>query len=128
MRDALEPVLALAKNLPREELPRLIGDLAEISATAGARLSIHAVEAVRDELVDIEETAERIGGISSRLARSPLAYSVREAAALLGMSSRTVKRLILAKQLHSTKQRGRRLIARTELETFVRESHTKTGK
>jgi hypothetical protein len=38
MRDALEPVLALAKNVPREELPRLLGDLAEISATANARL------------------------------------------------------------------------------------------
>jgi excisionase family DNA binding protein len=61
MRDALESVLALAKNLPREELPRLLGDLAEISATANARLTILPVEAVHDELVDIEETARRLG-------------------------------------------------------------------
>jgi hypothetical protein len=61
MRDALEPVLALAKNLPREEIPRLLGDLAEISATASARLTGSPIEARPDELLDVEETARRMG-------------------------------------------------------------------
>jgi excisionase family DNA binding protein len=61
MRDTLEPVLSLAKNLPREELPRLLGDLAEISATASARLSISVTETQEDELLDVDETARRMG-------------------------------------------------------------------
>jgi hypothetical protein len=61
MRDALEPVLALAKNLPREELPRLLGDLAEISATANVRLTSSVVESRPDEMLDVEETARRMG-------------------------------------------------------------------
>jgi len=61
MRDFLEPVLALAKNLPREELPRLLGDLAEISATANARLTSSVVEARSDEMLDVEEAARRMG-------------------------------------------------------------------
>jgi excisionase family DNA binding protein len=61
MRDALEAVLNLARSLPREELPRLLGDLAEISATASARLSSAVVESRPDELLDVEETARRMG-------------------------------------------------------------------
>jgi excisionase family DNA binding protein len=61
MRDALEAVLNLARSLPREELPRLLGDLAEISATASARLSSAVVESRPDQLLDVEETARRIG-------------------------------------------------------------------
>jgi excisionase family DNA binding protein len=61
MRDALEAVLSLARSLPREELPRLLGDLAEISATASARLSSSVVESRPDELLDVEETARRMG-------------------------------------------------------------------
>jgi excisionase family DNA binding protein len=61
MRDALEAVLNLARSLPREGLPRLLGDLAEISATASARLSSSVVESRPDELLDVEETARRIG-------------------------------------------------------------------
>jgi excisionase family DNA binding protein len=61
MRDELEAVLNLARSLPREELPRLLGDLAEISATASARLSSAVVESRPDELLDVEETARRMG-------------------------------------------------------------------
>jgi excisionase family DNA binding protein len=61
MRDSIESVLNLARSLPREELPRLLGDLAEISATASARLSSAVVESRPDELLDVEETARRIG-------------------------------------------------------------------
>jgi excisionase family DNA binding protein len=61
MRDSIESVLNLARSLPREELPRLLGDLAEISATASARLSGSVVESRPDELLDVEETARRMG-------------------------------------------------------------------
>ena len=61
MRDSFESVLNLARSLPREELPRLLGDLAEISATASARLSGSVVESRPDELLDVEETARRMG-------------------------------------------------------------------
>jgi hypothetical protein len=74
MRDALEPVLALAKNLPREEIPRLLGDLAEISATASARLTGSAIEARPDELLDVEETARRMGVSKDFLYRNSGCY------------------------------------------------------
>ena len=61
MRDSLESFLNLARSLPCEELPRLLGDLAEISATASARLSSSVVESQPDELLDVEETARRMG-------------------------------------------------------------------
>lgn len=61
MRDSLESVLDMAKSLPREELPRLLGDLAEISATASARLTCSVVEARPDEMLDVEEAARRMG-------------------------------------------------------------------
>jgi hypothetical protein len=60
MRDSLESVLNLARSLPREELPRLLGDLAEISATANARLASHTVEARPDELLDIAQASARL--------------------------------------------------------------------
>jgi excisionase family DNA binding protein len=61
MRDPLESVLDMAKSLPREDLPRLLGDLAEISATANARLTSSVVEARSDEMLDVEEAARRMG-------------------------------------------------------------------
>jgi hypothetical protein len=61
MRDSFESVLNLARSLPREELPRLLGDLAEISATASARLSSAVVESRPDELLDVRATAKRLG-------------------------------------------------------------------
>jgi excisionase family DNA binding protein len=61
MRDSLESVLTLARSLPNEDLPRLLGDLAEISATASARLASPVVEARPDEMLDVEEAARRMG-------------------------------------------------------------------
>jgi excisionase family DNA binding protein len=39
----------------------LIGELAEISATATARLLAPAVEACEERMIDVEETAGRMG-------------------------------------------------------------------
>jgi excisionase family DNA binding protein len=61
MRKELEPVLAMAHTLTPAELPRLIGELAEINAVATARLTSPTVTAKPDELLDIEETARRMG-------------------------------------------------------------------
>jgi excisionase family DNA binding protein len=61
VRSELESALAQARSLPAEELPRLIGDLAEIQATAQARLLIPSpVPVPSDELLEIEEAAERL--------------------------------------------------------------------
>jgi excisionase family DNA binding protein len=60
MRDALQVVLALARTLTPEELPRLLGELAEVSATATARLASSAVIPTRDELLTVQEVSERM--------------------------------------------------------------------
>jgi len=61
MRSKLEPLLELARTLPRDELPRLLGDLAEISATVTARLVAPAAETKHDELLEVLEAAHRLG-------------------------------------------------------------------
>jgi hypothetical protein len=69
MRRELESGLDLAKTLPPEELPRLLGELAEITATATARLVAPAVQAKPDELLDVEQAAARINGSPDYLYR-----------------------------------------------------------
>jgi hypothetical protein len=59
MRDELGGALSLAKSLPPEELPRFIGELHEILATAQARLASPPVER-EDKLLDVEEAAARL--------------------------------------------------------------------
>jgi excisionase family DNA binding protein len=61
MRASLESVLALAKILAPEELPRLLGDLEEIRVTALARLASPVIEARPDELLSVEEASKRMG-------------------------------------------------------------------
>ena len=46
-------------------------------------------------------------------------YGVRDAAKRLGISERSVRRLIAAKQLRSVKALGRRLIPNAEIEAYV---------
>ncbi len=62
MRAELQLVLTAAKELPAEELPRLIGELEEIRCTAMARLTMHAPNAPQsDELLDVGQAAHRLG-------------------------------------------------------------------
>ena len=61
MRDSLESALVQARTLAPEELPRLLGDLEEIRATAVARLAAPVAPAPPDELLDVDETAKRMG-------------------------------------------------------------------
>lgn len=60
MRRELQSTLAEARTLPPEELPSLIGELAEISATALARLATPSADVRHDELIDVNEAAKRL--------------------------------------------------------------------
>ena len=62
MNTQLEPVLQAARTLPPAELPRLLGDLAEIAATAQARLSAAPAPVQRaDELLSCKQAAQVLG-------------------------------------------------------------------
>ena len=61
MRSELEPVLDQARMLEPAELPRLLGELEEVRATALARLVSPPAESRPDELLDVEATARRMG-------------------------------------------------------------------
>jgi predicted DNA-binding transcriptional regulator AlpA len=62
MRAELQHVLTAAKELPAEDLPRLLGELEEIRCTAMARLTAPTFASPQsDELLDIDETARRLG-------------------------------------------------------------------
>jgi len=59
--ESLIALLTLAKSAPAEELPRLLGDLEEIRATAMARLTAPASQPQADELLDVASAAARMG-------------------------------------------------------------------
>ena len=60
MNSPLEIVLQQARTLPPEALPRLLGDLTEIMATAQQRLSVPTPVIPIDELLSVGEAAERL--------------------------------------------------------------------
>jgi hypothetical protein len=60
MRTELEKARTLAQELPAADLPGLIGELAEVNAVALARLAAPPA-AAHDELLDVTETARRLG-------------------------------------------------------------------
>jgi hypothetical protein len=60
MRQELQSALMQARTLAPEELPRLLGDLEEIRATALARLMGPAVESRPDEMLDVEQASVRM--------------------------------------------------------------------
>jgi excisionase family DNA binding protein len=61
--DLLERLRAVARDLPAEELPDLIGQLESVKAAAWARLSSPAAAQSQshDELLSVEVAAERLG-------------------------------------------------------------------
>jgi hypothetical protein len=61
VRQELQSALTAARELPPEELPRLLGELEEIRATAMARLASPPAVAQEDELLDVDEAASRLG-------------------------------------------------------------------
>jgi excisionase family DNA binding protein len=62
MRSELQAVLRTLPDIPAEDLPRLLGELEEVRATAMMRLSSPApLPKAEDRLLDIGEAAERLG-------------------------------------------------------------------
>ena len=61
MRAELQDLLIAAKELPPEQLPRLLGELEEIRCTALARLSAPAPAQTQDQLLDVDGAAQRLG-------------------------------------------------------------------
>lgn len=59
MRRELEDALRLARDLDREELPRLLGELEEVRATAMGRLA--TAPAQPDRSLSVDELARRMG-------------------------------------------------------------------
>jgi excisionase family DNA binding protein len=60
MRRELETAMLAARTISPEELPRLLGDLEEVKATALARLIAPPAAQTRDRLLDIGEAAKRL--------------------------------------------------------------------
>jgi predicted DNA-binding transcriptional regulator AlpA len=62
MNSPLQIVLEQARTLPPEALPRLLGDLAEITATAQQRLTPSApAPAPPDELLNVAQASQKLG-------------------------------------------------------------------
>jgi len=61
MRKELESALMAAQTVSAEDLPRLLGELEEVRATALARLISPAPTPAPDMLLDVDKAAERLG-------------------------------------------------------------------
>lgn len=61
MRQELEAALQLARDLDRHELPKLLGELEEVRATAQARLVTPPALAQPDKWLGVEEAASMLG-------------------------------------------------------------------
>ncbi len=76
MRRELESTLIAARTLSQEELPRLLGELEEIRATALARLVSPKHESqMPDSLLDVDEAATRLGVSQHYLYRNHRRFS-----------------------------------------------------
>jgi hypothetical protein len=56
-----DEILQAARELPAEDLPALIGQLAQAHATALARLTVPTIQPEHDELLSVTEAARRLG-------------------------------------------------------------------
>jgi excisionase family DNA binding protein len=70
MRNELQTVLMAARELPAGELPCFLGELEEIRCTAMARLTTPAAVQRPDELLTVEQAAERLGVSANYLYRN----------------------------------------------------------
>jgi len=60
-RPPLEALLDAAQTAPADELPRLLGDLEMVRCIAMARLAAPATAQPKDELLSVQEAAQRLG-------------------------------------------------------------------
>ena len=72
MTPELQAVLNVARSLTPDELPRLLGELETVRAVAWSRLSPPApmIQQARDELLDVDAAAARLGMSASYLYRN----------------------------------------------------------
>jgi predicted DNA-binding transcriptional regulator AlpA len=76
VRKELELTLMAARTMSQEEIPRLLGDLEEIRATALARLASSPCESQPpDSLVGVGEAASRLGVSQHYLYRNHRRFS-----------------------------------------------------
>jgi predicted DNA-binding transcriptional regulator AlpA len=76
MRAELENAMTAARSVPAEELPRLLGELETVRAVAWSRLTLPApAQQPRDELLDVDEAAARLGMSASYLYRNHRRFS-----------------------------------------------------
>ena len=74
MRRELDSILEAARTIEREKLPRLLGDLEEIRATAAARLAAPPEQKPPDENLNVDECAARMHVSRSFLYRNHARY------------------------------------------------------
>ena len=93
MRAELEPILAAARSLSPEELPRFIGELEEVRTTALVRLTAPAIQPqAPDSLLSIDEAVPVLGMSKSYLYRNADKFSfVRREGRALRFSARGVQ-------------------------------------
>ena len=62
MRSELEAVLIAAQEMPKDQLPLLLGEIEQVRCTAMARLTSAPVQRPEvDELLDVAEAGRRLG-------------------------------------------------------------------
>jgi hypothetical protein len=100
MRVELQPALRAAKDLPAEDLPRLLGELEEIRCTALARLSSRVpVLQQPDKLLGVAEAAERLGMSQDYLYRNSRSLPfTRRVAGRVKFSSQGIEKYIRTAQ------------------------------
>ena len=77
MNSELQLVLEQARTVPPEALPRLLGDLAEIQATAQARLTAPAPAQQADALLSVAQAAQKLGCSRDFLYRGKFPFARR---------------------------------------------------
>jgi predicted DNA-binding transcriptional regulator AlpA len=106
VRKDLESTLIAVRTISHEELPRLLGDLEEIRATALARLTSPAQEFhLPDSLLGVEETATRLGVSRHYLYRNhPTLPFTRRIGRSLRFSSSGIEQYIRRKNVLTPKR------------------------
>jgi excisionase family DNA binding protein len=102
LRNELQSALAVARQIPQEDLPKLLGELEEIRCTALARLTICAPATVRsEELLDVDEAARRLGMSKDHLYRHQSEFSfVRHIGRSVRFSARGIDEYIKTARAH----------------------------
>jgi excisionase family DNA binding protein len=100
MRIELEPILAAARSLSPEELPRFIGELEEVRTTALVRLTAPVIQPqVPDSLLSIDEAASVLGMSKSYLYRNAAEFPfVRRQGRSLRFSARGVQEYLAGRR------------------------------